>query len=114
MSDLELEQAVELGAEWLNEHRPNWFNHISPDTLRTHDGCGCVLGQSFGHFSLGITAAGFAKNEPWISWACNHGFGADQKLVPFWRAKIIALRAPVELPSQSGAAVESAAKCGAT
>lgn len=46
-----IEERVESGARWLDEHRPGWWRRIDLDTLDLGDPCKCVLGQEYGDFS---------------------------------------------------------------
>jgi hypothetical protein len=123
MSEFEkfLSEAVNLGAAWLDANYPGWVEMMRLETLDLASSCDCILGQRFGDY------CDFCAANPEMSrqWRWEHGFCCvpqepwfyglrPRQLTALWRAKIIALRAQVELPSQSGAVVESAAKIGAT
>lgn len=42
------------GAEYLDEHRPGWFNSVHEETLELASQCDCVLGQLYGNYIAGL------------------------------------------------------------
>jgi hypothetical protein len=50
----ELDEAAERGAEYLDRIRPRWYNQISVDELIMRNGDGCILGQLYGDYSVGL------------------------------------------------------------
>ena len=54
----EAEQRVTRGAAYLDHVHPGWHNHIDVGRLKLHDGCGCILGQLCGDYTIGIMALG--------------------------------------------------------
>ncbi len=42
------EKQVEMGAKWLDNAKPGWFNDINIGTLNLGDYRSCTLGQTFG------------------------------------------------------------------
>lgn len=53
-----LRKRVYLGAEWLDEKRPGWWQSIDLDRLDISDCDRCVLGQVFGGFLVGVQKCG--------------------------------------------------------
>lgn len=56
----DVEERVEAGAEWLDEHAPGWEHKLSFQELKMESPCSCVLGQVFFQEAL---AAGILNSE---------------------------------------------------
>jgi hypothetical protein len=74
VAEATIEQRVEAGAAWLDEHRPGWWKRTDLTTLHMELPCFCVLGQEYGSFytapipdddtvTLGFDAWGIGPSE---------------------------------------------------
>lgn len=61
---------VQLGAELLDAHSPNWESVINPRTLDIESSCRCVLGQVFGDYHVAWEHVGIVS----VRDAFEHGF----------------------------------------
>jgi len=50
-------ERVRRGAQYLDEHDPDWYRSVNPESLELSDGSHCVLGQLHGDFRLGLGRA---------------------------------------------------------
>ena len=61
-------QRARLGAEFLDQHRPGWFNRIDR-RLHMWSPCSCVLGQVYGNYFKGRNALCLTQDD-----VQNYGF----------------------------------------
>lgn len=67
-------QAVEKGAEVLDQIKPGWREMVNKDTLNISDTYDCILGQVFGHFEYGTRAirdAGITLDSEEMGFVCS-------------------------------------------
>lgn len=49
--DLQIDQRIELGAQFLDEHVPDWYDQIDIESLDIRCSHACAIGQIFGSFN---------------------------------------------------------------
>lgn len=57
---------VGRGVALLDEHNPDWREHVDSHSLNMSSSCGCVLGQVYGSYDAGLAALGMSEfgSEP--------------------------------------------------
>lgn len=70
MNIIDFEALADIGAKYLDEVHPGWFNKVDIEQLRMNDIHHCVLGQLYGSFTIGLSAS---DGRDWV-WAIDHGF----------------------------------------
>ncbi len=85
VAETTIEQRVEAGAAWLDQHRPDWWREVDTDTLDIDDCHRCPLGQLWGcYFRVPIA----------LDDAVAYGFDSDYADgTPEYQADVAALNA---------------------
>ena len=90
-----LEERVQAGVAFLDEHVPGWQKGVFPDQLRIADCQCCVLGQLYGEYEDGREAlAVTTPKSDSTDWAISHGFFSWDnfdypRLTDLWRKALI-------------------------
>lgn len=94
-----IQERVESGAAWLDEHRPGWVDRINLDRLIMSSKCGCILGQVDGDYfetikAFNVDAERAEEAAVLLGFQASHegtyGYG---ELEDAWRDHITARRA---------------------
>jgi hypothetical protein len=76
---IEMERSVARGVRYLDKHEPQWFTHVSLDTLDLQATGLCILGQCFGNFWTALKATALKTPGGKVRdnhWAIRNGFNA--------------------------------------
>ncbi len=74
--DTDLAARVTAGATLLDQHNPDWHNHIDLDHLDQGRDWDCILGQLYGAFVHGTRELGISHKRA-DGDTVNHGFDLD-------------------------------------
>jgi hypothetical protein len=101
MTTSTIDQRVQAGMAFLDQHEPGWTASIDLDQLDMSRCDRCVLGQVYGDYGTGLTECDRLSVEPYFS-TIAHGFstGVDdddslyeyEDLTTAWRTAISARR----------------------
>lgn len=78
LNDATVQERVQAGVRWLDQHEPGWIRYINPTDLNMADGTACILGQlQESRYRKTMGFCGYLRDKRLTEhWAVLHGFTA--------------------------------------